>query len=53
MSASATDLPTTRRISPGEFFAQYGIVLVVLVVSMTILSPILREGQQLFLTHAT
>lgn len=52
MSASATGLPTTRRRSPGEFFAQYGIVLVlvVLVVSMTILSPILREGQQLFLT---
>jgi ribose/xylose/arabinose/galactoside ABC-type transport system permease subunit len=35
-----------------EFFAQYGIVLVlvVLVVAMTILSPILRDGQQLFLT---
>lgn len=35
-----------------EFFAQYGIVLVlvVLVVAMSILSPIVREGQQLFLT---
>jgi ribose transport system permease protein len=43
---------SNRRLSPGEFFAQYGIVLVlvVLVITMSILSPILREGQQLFLT---
>jgi ribose transport system permease protein len=41
-----------QRRSFNEFFAQYGIVLVlvVLAVLMTILSPILREGQQLFLT---
>jgi ribose transport system permease protein len=35
-----------------DFAAQYGIVLVlvILVIAMTILSPILRDGQQLFLT---
>ncbi len=43
--------PTTPTRMPfAEFFAQYGIVLVVLVVAMTILSPMLRERQQLFLT---
>jgi ribose transport system permease protein len=52
MSAGSIGSSTRRHLSPGEFFAQYGIVLVlvVLVVAMTILSPILREGQQLFLT---
>jgi ribose transport system permease protein len=41
-----------RRMSLAEFFAQYGIVLVLLVLaaSMTVLSPIIRDGQQLFLT---
>jgi ribose transport system permease protein len=39
-------------MSFAEFFAQYGIVLVlvVLVVAMSVLSPIVRDGQQLFLT---
>jgi ribose transport system permease protein len=39
-------------MSLAEFLAQYGIVLVLLVLaaSMTVLSPIIRDGQQLFLT---
>lgn len=54
MSASAgtNRMAPAQRMSLAEFFAQYGIVLVLLVlaVSMTILSPIIRDGQQLFLT---
>jgi ribose transport system permease protein len=54
MSASAgtNRMVPAQRMSLAEFFAQYGIVLVLLVlaVSMTILSPIIRDGQQLFLT---
>ena len=43
---------TAPRMTPAEFFAQYGIilVLVVLVVAIAVLSPIVRDGQQLFLT---
>jgi ribose/xylose/arabinose/galactoside ABC-type transport system permease subunit len=43
-------LDTARSLT--EFLAQYGIVLVLvfLVIGMTVLSPILRDGQQLFLT---
>jgi ribose transport system permease protein len=52
IAKSSNTTPPSPRIAFAEFFAQYGIVLVlvVLVVAMTILSPIVREGQQLFLT---
>ena len=50
--SSAAAIRTSSRQSVAEFLAQYGIffVLLFLVVILTILSPIIRDGQQLFLT---